>query len=642
MTARLSSPGRGIAPPETVRQRAQRGFARLRRDASGNVIFIAAAAMFPLLALVGSGIDMGRGYLAQTRLQQACDAGTLAARKRLGTMVAVNGAVPDTVADTGQRFFNINYRNDAYGSRNRQFAMVLEEDLSISGIATAEVPTTIMGVFGFDKLEVSASCSAQINMTNTDIMLVLDTTGSMLWTNPGDSETRIQALRRTVKSFHAQMEANKPVGTRIRYGFVPYATNVNVGHLLRPEWLVDSWTYQSRRARSAGSTEERDTTEGRYTYVSGSFADSPATIQTTCPTDSVTQVVEAQWVDGDGWTNQRILERGIDYSCTQVDTNSFQVTSRTFTDHRFIWAYRVTGTETVAVADWRYSQMAVNLDFLNSSNSITMNIGGTAGNPQPVAVTYRGCIEERDTYEINDYANVDLRRALDLDIDRVPNPNDPSTQWRPMLHELSFIREIRTNGRGAFTPGVVNSQADFINAWWWGFSVCPSPARKLAEMDAASVASYVDNLVVNGSTYHDIGMIWGGRLLSPTGLFAAENADIGTAPTTRHMIYLTDGETAPLDVSYASYGIEPLDRRRWRPTSSFTLTQTVENRFSFACEEVKKRNIQVWVISFGSGANPIMENCAGPDRYFVADSAAELEQTFSDIARRMGDLRIIN
>lgn len=642
MTGLLSSPERNLAPLLTVRQRAQRELARLRNDASGNVIFIAAAAMFPLLALVGSGIDMGRGYLAQTRLQQACDAGTLAARKRLGTMVAVNGAVPDTVADTGQRFFNINYRSDAYGSRNREFAMVLEEDLSISGVATAEVPTTIMGVFGFDKLEISASCSAQINMSNTDIMLVLDTTGSMLWTNPGDSETRIQALRRTVKSFHAQMEANKPVGTRIRYGFVPYATNVNVGHLLRPEWLVDSWSYQSRRARAAGSTEERETTEGRYTFVSGSFADSPATIQTSCPTDSVTHVIEAEWVDGDGWTNQRILERGIDYSCTQVDTNSFQVTSRTFTDHRFIWGYRVTGTETVAVADWRYSQTAVNLDFLNSSNSTTMSIGGTAGNPQPVAVTYRGCIEERDTYEINDYANVDLRRALDLDIDRVPNPGDPATQWRPMLHELSFIREIRTNGRGAFTPGAVNSQSDFINAWWWGFSVCPSPARKLAEMDAASVATYVDNLIVNGNTYHDIGMIWGGRLLSPTGLFADENADIGSGPTTRHMIYLTDGETAPLDVSYATYGIEPLDRRSWRPTSRFTLTQTVENRFSFACEEVKKRNIQVWVISFGSGTNPIMENCAGTDRYFVANSAAELEQAFSDIARRMGDLRIIN
>ncbi len=39
---------------------------RLAANTAGNVIIIAAAALFPLLALIGSGIDMGRGYLAET------------------------------------------------------------------------------------------------------------------------------------------------------------------------------------------------------------------------------------------------------------------------------------------------------------------------------------------------------------------------------------------------------------------------------------------------------------------------------------------------------------------------------------------------------------------------------------------------
>jgi hypothetical protein len=161
-------------------------------------------------------------------------------------------------------------------------------------------------------------------------------------------------------------------------------------------------------------------------------------------------------------------------------------------------------------------------------------------------------------------------------------------------------------------------------------------------MNAAQVQSYVDGLVAQGNTYHDIGMIWGGRLLSPTGLFAADNADINGNATSRHMIFLTDGETAPLDISYGAYGIEPLDRRRWQETSTDTLTETVEQRFSFACQEVKNRNIQVWVISFGTDANPIMQECAGTDHYFVADNAAELQTTFSDIARRMGELRMVD
>ncbi|MCL6251971.1 Tad domain-containing protein [Altererythrobacter sp. KTW20L] len=516
---------------------------RLASNEAGNVIIIAAASLFPLLALIGSGIDMGRGYLAETRLQQACDAGTLAARKRLGTSVAVNGVIPDTVADTGQRFFNINFRDGSHGSVARNFVMTLENDLSISGVATAQVPTTIMGAFGFDMLQVSASCSAQITMANTDIMMVLDTTGSMLWTNPDDTEPRIAALRSTVKSFHAQMEGNKPPGTRIRYGFLPYSTNVNVGHLLRDEWLVDEWEY-----------------------------------------------------------NYRVRQNNI---------------------------------------QWRYSRMTLDLAFLGTANTVQVPMGGSPSAPTNVTARYRGCVEERDTYEITDYGNVDLSRALDLDLDRVPNPNDPATQWRPMLNELSYVREIRTNGWGGFSRPQIITGTEFVNANSWGYSACPSPAHQLAEMTAEQVATYVDGMVVQGSTYHDIGMIWGGRLLSPTGLFAAQNADQPGRVTTRHMIYLTDGETAPLDVSYGSYGIEPLDQRRWSPTSIMSLTQTVENRFSFACAEVKKRNIQVWVISFGTGANPVMQTCAGQERYFVADDAASLEATFSTIARRMGELRIV-
>ena len=45
---------------------------RLAHDRSGNTLALMAASLLPLLAMVGGGIDMGRSYLAQTRLQQAC------------------------------------------------------------------------------------------------------------------------------------------------------------------------------------------------------------------------------------------------------------------------------------------------------------------------------------------------------------------------------------------------------------------------------------------------------------------------------------------------------------------------------------------------------------------------------------------
>lgn len=53
---------------------------RFASDRAGNTLAMIAAAIFPMMAMVGGGVDMGRSYLSQSRLQQACDAGVLAAR----------------------------------------------------------------------------------------------------------------------------------------------------------------------------------------------------------------------------------------------------------------------------------------------------------------------------------------------------------------------------------------------------------------------------------------------------------------------------------------------------------------------------------------------------------------------------------
>jgi len=171
-------------------------------------------------------------------------------------------------------------------------------------------------------------------------------------------------------------------------------------------------------------------------------------------------------------------------------------------------------------------------------------------------------------------------------------------------------------------------------------SSCPAPASPLAQMTAAQVDEYLSSLTPEGSTYHDIGMIWGARMLSPTGIFADENADHAGKPTNRNLIFLTDGETAPLDLAYGAYGIEPLDGRRWKPGSSQSLVKVVEGRFAVACEEAKKRNIKVWVIGFGINLNPVLTTCAGPGRAFEAADARELQTVFSTIAAQLGDLRV--
>jgi len=78
--------------------------ARLARDIAGNTLAIMAASLIPLTAMIGSGVDMSRAYLAQNRLQQACDAAALAGRR-----VMTDGTANSTVTAEATKLFNFNF-----------------------------------------------------------------------------------------------------------------------------------------------------------------------------------------------------------------------------------------------------------------------------------------------------------------------------------------------------------------------------------------------------------------------------------------------------------------------------------------------------------------------------------------------------
>ena len=637
-------------------------FARLLRDRAGNALAMSAAALIPLLGLIGGGVDIGRGYLSQSRLQQACDSGVLAARKRLGTEVAVTGEIPSDAAEAGERFFNLNFRNGAYGTENRTFAMTLEEDFSITGQATVDVPTTLMAIFGFSNMPVIVECQAQLNMANTDIMMVLDVTGSMSEINPGDSMSRLDSLKATVHNFYTQMVANAPPTTRLRFGFVPYSTNVNVGALLQDGWVNTDWHYQSRELFSEKQPETTRSYDRNWVYKSGSVdaatvlssygatyhAGSAGYTYLDANENVVTVPATPPSYSCDGSTpastftrrDKKLGTATEDFVGPPAGTRKIETYERT-EDGTYNWTER-SGT-TCYVKSQKYNAYVRTYEWVTDPYQTTITKWNYDQFDRDVSAwrtTGNGCIEERATYEIDDYGNVDLSRALDLDIDTVPS-SDPDTRWSPMMPNIVYARAMKYNGTGSFSKGQKKTNEDYVNPNVIGAASCPAAARKLATITTTQLDAYLATLRPVGSTYHDIGMIWGGRLISPTGLFASENADVSsTRPSTRHLIFLTDGETAPRDIAYSSYGLEPIDQRRWKQSSSRTLTQTVEQRFSFACQQVKNRNVSVWVISFGTAANPVMEACAGADRYFVAADAEELDETFETIAKRMGELRV--
>jgi hypothetical protein len=243
-----------------------------------------------------------------------------------------------------------------------------------------------------------------------------------------------------------------------------------------------------------------------------------------------------------------------------------------------------------------------------------------------------GCIEERDTI---DSANWNPVPGGAFDLDLIGAPDSEATRWRPQWGRLTYLRSNQQH---------MDSTSNLSNA----IRACPSPMRLFSEVELTGnptdvpvwLENYLAALVATGNTYHDIGMIWGGRLASPRGIFA-ENVNQDNKPTSRHLIFMSDGQMEPNIGGYNAYGIETLSNRI-APVNSDTTTVTARHiaRFRAACEAVKAEGITVWVVAFGTTLTNDMKACSSDGRAFYASDTTALQQQFSYIASQVANLRL--
>ena len=160
-------------------------------------------------------------------------------------------------------------------------------------------------------------------------------------------------------------------------------------------------------------------------------------------------------------------------------------------------------------------------------------------------------------------------------------------------------------------------------------------------MSASDVSNYVHDADFKpfGGTYHDVGMIWGNRMLSPDSVFADSTAWPGRNDPSRNIVFMTDGNMAPSLTSYGQYGVEYWDRR---VTGGSYGSQTDYHtaRFRISCDEAKKKGYTVYVVAVGVAANADLTYCASPGQVFTANSTPQLTAAFKSIAQRIAMLRI--
>ena len=530
---------------------------RLARDRRGNVLAIVAAAVLPMTAFVGAGLDLSRAYLVRTRLQQACDAGVLAGRRTMGAGGSLSGA-PTTQIET---FVNFNFPQKSYDTTAFPIAPTLDASTNtINLVLSTKMNTAIMRLFGTNTVDIAVNCSARDDYGNIDIVLVLDTTGSMAcapsrtvatcgtYANNESGKTlpvnakavtyvgeersgvtnisRMQGLRDALKSLREQMAiietqfgaATASSRKRIRWAIVPFSMNTNPGfstgpagttlYARNPGWFNTSGSYRRTTCGSARSS---------------------------CIDPAVTVPHDSNWMANtwDGCVEER-------------------------------------GTS--------------NLITASSSYQIPTNIPATA---------------------------YDLRFDLP--------PTNTATRWT--------VSDPDATGSAQYA--------------------CPKAMREWGSMTTTDFNNYFafsNGFVANGGTYLDLGMLWAARLLSRTGLWAADNPAIYNGfPVKRYVIFMTDGEMDTGNTNYGAYAQELVWKRTASDGDAETAKKNHSRRLLMTCDAIKNMETEIYAISFGNGStlSPDLQACSSGAGYGyrAADSAA-LNQAFQDIGENIGSLRL--
>jgi len=634
------------------RARGPRGtLARLLRNNAGNTMAIVGAALIPITAMIGSGLDMSRAYMAKSRLQSACDAASLAARR-----VMKNDELSANVTQTGEEFFDFNFPQGLYETEEFEPSITKPETGLVRIDASTRIPTTVMKLFGFTTLPLEVNCEASLNFVNTDVVLVLDVTGSMK--DPVDGVRKLDALQDAVVALYDELEPVqtqlKAQGLRLRYGIVPYSSSVNVGRLLvsaDDDYIRDRTKYQSRVAlynepdyvantptvapASWEISSSSRTSDDCKSWVQANTASGggPKPQPTTSTTyrgsqNSSTYSASTNW----GWAGASDTS-GTSKSCRRWKT----VTTTTYTT-RFkfkSWSYDQAELDTSA---FKLAGGTITLATNNAgtvASSGTYNLQELANNATGVGTTaesWNGCIEERETTStITASSGYTIPAgALDLNINHIPDSE--TSRWGPMLPKAIYQRD---RGSAARTTGTALN-AD--SAWW----ACPTEARRLQEWDRSDLVDYVELLQPIGGTYHDVGMIWGARLISTGGVFGDGCETFNGMPCNRHVIFMTDdAQTAYCDDTYTAYGLERNDLRVTGAGTCPDLLARHQQRFRMMCNATKGMTVSVWVVAFDTTLNPILTSCAdNASQAFVSDDRDDLVEKFREIGNQIGALRL--
>ena len=215
----------------------------------------------------------------------------------------------------------------------------------------------------------------------------------------------------------------------------------------------------------------------------------------------------------------------------------------------------------------------------NRIGGTTVGTGcGTNGTPRATAANWGGCVWDRDTPTNRDSTDGNL------------NTND-ATSLHPAVN-------CRTGSLARLRP--------LADIW----------------SDTGPMVAHLATMSPSGNTNLTVGASWGQAVLTSQAPFT-EAAPPSTTSLYRVMILLTDGDNTE--------------------SKSATNQSLIDDRTRLACTAAKSQGITIYSVRVIDGDRDLLRDCASaPANYFEVANASQLTPVFTEIANRIGSIRITN
>ncbi len=207
--------------PAQIRRSGQSLLQQFKNNNQGGVAIPMGFMVIVLASGVGMSVDYSRAVKAQHNLQDAVDSAVIAAATNVSEVAGQMAA--DTLFDS------------TYMANNKVTAV--NRGLTVDGngftySVEAEVPTMMLQLIGMESIPVAASATATRGLGSAEIVIALDTTGSMGFGDSWDQATE------ALGGLLVDLDTLAVNDDDFFATFMPYGDRVNVGRTRAEGWLT--------------------------------------------------------------------------------------------------------------------------------------------------------------------------------------------------------------------------------------------------------------------------------------------------------------------------------------------------------------------------------------------------------------------